>query len=562
MTCIPKATTMPERHSPRRTRSSKLYQWLTSSVGAGISGLTAAFYLAKKAPGLPVTIYDSSPRVGGWIRTRHFETNKGKVEFESGPRTIRPVGDAFLVTTDIVTKLGIGDRLLLMTSHCAAARRRYIYYPDKLTCVPTGILSWDLSEPLFKGVFTGIIREPFRPGRPKEVTDEPVASWVSRRVHPNVAQNMVGAMLHGIYAGDVDQLSMKTLFPNLWRLEGDHGSVIRSFFKFSGVRKCPASDWRLRRELVPLLRWHLNSFKKENAMMVSFIGGMEVLTRSLKAYLEKSSNIRFRLNTPVKSLVKKYSSIQIHTTNNMPPAEFSHVISTLPAPITSSLLPAPIPSLSIVESVTVQVVNLYFQNPNLVPVRGFGYLIPKTVASELNPEQALGVIFDSETSLPADLADIWREVPVEAPGTKLTVMMGGHYWKGRTTYPNDGEALQNARNLIKRHLGIVDFPALMQVSTQVNAIPQYTVGHHDRMAFGHELLRMYFNGRLAVAGSSYSGVGINDCTRSAYEVVRDLLEVGKPGGLKEEDWTGLHKFSGEEEIQSIPIGEFSQSFGV
>ena len=218
---------------------------------------------------------------------------------------------AILTLSLQVTKLGIGDRLLFMTGRSAAARRRYIYYPDKLTCVPTGVTDWNLSDPLFKGVFTGIIGEPFRPGRPKEVTDEPVASWVSRRVHPNVAQNMVGAMLHGIYAGDVDQLSMRTLFPDLWRREGAYGSVIRSFFNFSGVRKYPASDWRLRRELVPLLRWHLNQYKKENAMMVGFIGGMEVLTRALKAYLEKASNIRFRLNTPVKSLVKKHSSIQV-----------------------------------------------------------------------------------------------------------------------------------------------------------------------------------------------------------------------------------------------------------
>lgn len=207
--------------------------------------------------------------------------------------------------------MGIGDRQLLITNRAAAARKKYIYYPDRLTCVPAAIGNWDFSEPLFKGIFTGIIGEPFRPGRPKEVTDETVASWVSRRVHPSVAQNIVGALLHGIYAGDVDQLSMRTLFPDLWRREGAHGSIIRSYLNFSGVRKYPARDWQLRKELAPLVRWQLNYYKKENAVMVGFIGGVEIFTRALMAYLKKAQNVQFRLNTPVKSLVKEHSSIQV-----------------------------------------------------------------------------------------------------------------------------------------------------------------------------------------------------------------------------------------------------------
>lgn len=64
--------------------------------------MTAAFYLSKKAPGLPVTIYESSSRLGGWIRTKSIETKGGRVLFESGPRTIRTSGDSFLVTLDMV----------------------------------------------------------------------------------------------------------------------------------------------------------------------------------------------------------------------------------------------------------------------------------------------------------------------------------------------------------------------------------------------------------------------------------------------------------------------------
>lgn len=232
---------------------------------------------------------------------------------------------------------------------------------------------------------------------------------------------------------------------------------------------------------------------------------------------------------------------QVQLAKNLPPTSHTHVISTLPAPITSSLLPTPIPSLSTLESVTVQVVNLFFLNPSLLNNnQGFGYLIPKSVAPHLNPENGLGVIFDNAI-IPSPA---WfPRVPRHAKGTFLTVMMGGHYWTGRASPPpSDAEAVANACSLLKRHLGIVDPPELTQVTTQVDAIPQYTVGHHDRMAFAHELMKMNFDGRVAVAGASYEGVGINDCAKSAYQVVGELLE-GAGKGAEAGEWTGLGRFA-------------------
>ena len=163
------------------------------------------------------------------------------------------------------------------------------------------------------------------------------------------------------------------------------------------------------------------------------------------------------------------------------------------------------------------------------------------MSPELNPEQALGVIFDSEIEEASRSLGARSE---DAPGTKFTVLMGGHYWNGRTSYPTEMEAVTNAQNLLKRHLGIVESPDHYLVSTQTNSIPQYTVGHHERMSFAHELMKINFNGRLAVAGSSYNGVGVSDCVGSAYNVVIDLLSVGKPGETTAAgEWTGLRYYA-------------------
>lgn len=76
-------------------------------------------------------------------------------------------------------------------------------------------------------------------------------------------------------------------------------------------------------------------------------------------------------------------------------------------------------------SVTVMVVNLFYSNPSLIPVRGFGYLIPRSVPLEQNLECGLGVVFDSESSIGQDTAS----------GTKVTVILGGHWWSDWPSIP-------------------------------------------------------------------------------------------------------------------------------
>ena len=216
---------------------------------------------------------------------------------------------------------------------------------------------------------------------------------------------------------------------------------------------------------------------------------------------------------------------------------FTHVISTLSFPVLFRMLQKldSSPQVDIIPQtstspVTVMVVNLYFSNPSLVPVHGFGYLLPRSIPFQQNPERALGVIFDSDATVGQD----------SVPGTKITVMLGGHWWNGWTKYPDESEGAGMAKATLTRHLGITEKPQAVLVGLQRDCIPQYTVGHHRRLHLTHKMLWENFQGRLRVAGNSYTGVGINDCVRSAWDVVQGLVDGQGKTGL--ESFDGGQKF--------------------
>lgn len=159
-------------------------------------------------------------------------------------------------------------------------------------------------------------------------------------------------------------------------------------------------------------------------------------------------------------------------------------------------------------AVSVMVVNLYYSQADLIPFHGFGYLIPRSIPYQQNPERALGVIFGSDSAIGQDTV----------PGTKFTVMLGGHWWDNwlESDYPDHDEATLMARSLLERHLGIKATPVVAKSQLQRNAIPQYTVGHLARMEEISRAVQEEFNHRLTLAGSWYGGIGVNDCIRQAY----------------------------------------------
>ncbi|KAJ3074726.1 oxygen-dependent protoporphyrinogen oxidase [Podochytrium sp. JEL0797] len=191
----------------------------------------------------------------------------------------------------------------------------------------------------------------------------------------------------------------------------------------------------------------------------------------------------------------------------------------------SSSLPA---LLSHNPAVTVAVVNLAYNDPNILPVSGFGYLTPRTQGGN-----TIGVIFDSE-AIPGQ---------GNSPGTtRITCMMGGHRFKELFPTPDsfsEEKCLQLAVESVRQDLGMTREPDSFTVSLHKECITQYKVGHSERMKGMHTGLRDEFGGRLAVCGMSYLGVGVNDCVLSARKVVERV--VASEGG--EGVVTGLERVS-------------------
>jgi oxygen-dependent protoporphyrinogen oxidase len=123
----------------------------------------------------------------------------------------------------------------------------------------------------------------------------------------------------------------------------------------------------------------------------------------------------------------------------------------------------------------------------------------------------------------------------------VTVMMGGHYWKAKSgsgieksLVPRKEDLPIQALETLRLH-GLVPNdvePVASHAQIQADCIPQYAVGHVERMQDLNKALHEQYNGRLGVVGSSYSGVGINDCVLSSWRHAKTLVETGHATGLE------------------------------
>ncbi|KAK8027840.1 protoporphyrinogen oxidase [Apiospora marii] len=536
-------------------------------LGGGITGLTAAHYLARHAKNVHITLYEGSDHLGGWIKGEVAQTADGdEILLQQGPRMLRSgaSGNKYddLILYDVLANLELGDKIVYPKG---AANSRYIYYPDHLVKLPAEDMSLNniiesvrsfLTEPIWEGsvdaglhwwnhsirmtnkrdqrkleIRTAMMRNETLPPLDANLfeKDESVADYLLRIMgEDRLIKNVVSGMLHGIYGGDTYKLSAKhTIFDRFWYSDQalsskkDMWMAVKDIFLPYDILDGPDA-------------YHVIDMAERGIKhkLIAFEDGLLTLARGLENDLKEWANVEIKRNTPVTSLAHQDGKVLVSAEGHT--EQFDQVLSTLYAGQLAKIAqPAnSLPSLSEVPAVTIMVVNMWYPNEDLLAANpGFGYLIPQGVSEEQNPERALGVLFDSDI-----------QTRKEQAGTKLTVMMGGHQWDKWSFLPDEKLAVEMAKNVVHRHLGISPDEKGLVATARLcrDCLPQHTVGHRDRLRKAHYELASAFQGQLMVAGPSYTTVGVIPSMRAGYDAAMRIARgQGAPHFRKKEKGAGV-----------------------
>ncbi|KAK2030696.1 protoporphyrinogen oxidase [Colletotrichum zoysiae] len=479
-------------------------------IGGGVTGLTTAHYLAKLLPDTSnITVYEAANRLGGWIHTQEVDVDvngqKKTVRFERGPRTLRGMGkdtwrfDDF-VLFDLMRDLDMQSEYLGIKSP-----PRYIYYPDHLVHMhPKNVFR----EAAFKGVIPGFLTLLWRRAKARSTpvpADMSVADFIRFATgRPELTDNLASAMIHGIWGGDADRLSMRSFMPGpWWRFfqKGERDDWVTIPRSEAGLLGTLAKDQEL--------QGYARAAQKDQ--LVFFKKGLSDLPNAIERGLRRRKNVTFKLGEPVTDLSfdRELAQVSLSTNTSKSPVRFDKVISTTTSNALAAATNGALPSLAKSPNVSIMAVNLWYPQPGLNASHpGVGYLVPRAVDS--NPEGLLGVFFDS---------DVVPRAPSEPEGTKFFVLMGGHYWDQYASYPTEEEGIDMAKSVLERHLGIPKTqPAFAMARLAKDCIPQHHVGHGERMGRAADELYAAYGGKLAVAGGSYTSIGVTGGIRAGYDV--------------------------------------------
>ncbi len=465
-------------------------------IGAGISGLAAA-YRAHKS-GARVTLLEASARVGGVIHTMH---EQGCV-LEAGPdcwASNKPAG------VELVRELGLEGELIGTRE---GVRRSFVLHHGVLKRLPEGFF---LISPMSLGA---LIRTPILSRRGKlrmayELLvprrwgghDESLASFVRRRFGQEALERIAQPMIAGIYTADPEKLSLKATFPQFIQYEQEHGSVIRALKAHAkahgGSRGQTGTSKQTEIDTKPA--------GPRYGMFVTLKQGMGAMSDALAAALPPDS---IRLNANVLAIHPEPNGVSIALPGG--PEQFDGAVVALPAQVAAGLLSGTDAALSSalneIEYAGAAVVNFIFERKQIGhAMDGIGAVIPAVEGRKLIAFSFSSVKFEGRA--PDDLAIV-------------RVFMGGALAPEVARLPENDlreTALGELRGLIQ----VTGEPRFAHVASHRDAMPQYHVGHLDRVARIRELAAKH--PALALCGNTFDGVGIPDCIRGGIEAVAALL---------------------------------------
>lgn len=468
-------------------------------VGGGVSGLATAFHLRTLDPDRPaeVLVLEAGDRPGGKIRT---DTDGGCVR-ERGPNGFL---DNVPETLDLVRTLGLEGRLRRASEKAA---NRYLLRGGGLWKVPGSPAELLASGLLSFGAKMRLLFEPFAKGPPGG--DESVFDFARRRIGEEPARILVDALVAGVFAGDSKALSLRSAFPAMAAMEREHGSLIRAMFaRRRAVHR--AAKEREHAQIHASLRGQpapAGSPFGPGGHLTTFDGGMQVLTDALAARLGPS----LRTGRRAMGLARERERWALQAADGEV-FRADAVVVAAPAPDAAFLLARLDarfrPLLESIPVAPVAVVSLRYREADAPRAKaGFGFLVPGG-----EPARVLGVLWDST---------VFEHRAPEGE-VLLRAMLGGAR-QPELVDRVDEELLPLVRDDLRRTMGIVADPLEARVWRWQQGIPQYTLGHEERLA-GIEEVRSGLP-RLHLTGNSYRGISVNLCCRDALRTAQSVLEA-------------------------------------
>ncbi|MBO8172525.1 MAG: protoporphyrinogen oxidase [Bacillaceae bacterium] len=470
-------------------------------VGGGITGLSTAFYLKKKAAengeNIKIHVVEKADRFGGKIRT----FRRDGFILEEGP-------DSFLARKEAALQLcrDLGLEVQL-TGTNPDARKNYILRKNKLHLMPPGTM---LGVPAEITPFArtrllspaGKLRAAMDLVLPRgnDEHDESLGLFLRRRFGDELVDHLIEPLLSGIYAGNADLLSLQATFPLFHDLEKKHRSLIL------GIMKQRKQQRIRQKQIAPD-----GKSSKHPSMFLALNSGFDTLIKRLTEQLERDgiSLISEALVTQVEKLQENgRPHYQIKLTNHNA-IRADAVVMAAPAFATQKLLSKLIATepLSQIPYVSVATVGLAFNKDQIQhPLDGSGFVVPH-----------------KENRFITACTWVSSKWPHTTPEGKLLLRcFTGHSGDERHKDLSDEEIVTRVLKDLADIMGISSEPEWTHVSRWNQAMPQYLVDHLSRLGEFESRIKDQLPG-IMLTGAGYYGVGVPDCIAQGMQTAEKVL---------------------------------------
>lgn len=441
-------------------------------VGGGVTGLCAAYYLARDLGRENVTLLEADTVAGGTTRS---ETVQGYA-CDCGPNGFL---DREPATLEWIDALGLSGALIRANE---SAKRRFIYTGGRLN-EAVGPPRFFFSPMLSVKGRLRLMCEPFIAGK-RDHTGETIWEFAARRIGTEAANTLVGPMVSGVFGGDARVLSLEHCFPRMAAMEREYGGLTRALI-----------GKRLRKKAVSPLgpSGKLTSFKEG-------IGRLpEEAANALKDAVQTGERVLRLSRTPEGHYAVETSRARTHHARAVVVAAPAYAA----AECCRELDEAAGRALESIRYAHIAVVCTGYPNAAVHgDINGFGFLAPRH-----ENLRVLGCLWTSSM------------FPQQAPPghTLLRTMVGG-YTDPEAVGLSDGELLDLIRRELHPILGIDAEPEFLRIFRWRRGIPQYLLGH-GAILREIEAAESRHPG-LVFAGNAYRGIGLNDCVLSALRARR------------------------------------------